>query len=100
MGEIDMDEWQSIKTAPHDGSVVWVKRVFNGRLVAEGEAVFDLLDSAAPSLRGVGPDPLGRLSAADYARENNERALWAGQRMWLRPDRLYRFPTPTHWKQR
>lgn len=92
-----MSEWQPIETAPKDGREVYVKRVREGRLVAEGLAVFGHLAAAAPSRRPMGVDPLGRLSAADYAREDADRTAWAESAKWLKPDRLYAFPTPTHW---
>lgn len=93
-----MGEWQLIESAPTDGRPVWVKRVHDGRVVKEGEAVFDLPHEHAPMRRPIGVDPLGRLSAADYQREDEERRGFASQRRWLTVDRMYCFPTPTHWR--
>lgn len=83
-----MKDWQPIDGAPHDGSRVWVKRVRWGRVVAEGWAVFDALADEAPMRKWadggryspIPPDPV----EADVKR-------------WSNPDRLHRFPTPTHW---
>jgi len=92
-----MADWQPIETAPKDGTVVHVRRVAPSGMIFEGPAVWDVLAAAAPSRQGAGPDPLGRLSASDYARENDERAAWTAEPKWLKPDRLYAFPTPTEW---
>lgn len=88
-------DWQPIGTAPHDGSVVRVKRVYEGRIVKEGEAVFDIPHPAAPMLSSLGPDPLGRY--VDYVGEARAIENAKTAKRWLRPDRMYAFPTPTHW---
>ncbi len=90
-----MGEWQPIETAPKDGSVVWVKRVYQRRIVAEGEAVYDIPSAAAPMLVPLGPDPLGR--PVDYKREADACRRAALESQWLLPSRLYAFPDPTHW---
>lgn len=95
-----MSEWQSIDSIPDemkDGRIVHVKRVYEGRIVKEGEAVFDLLHANAPSRHGAGIDPLGRLTAADYAQEAAASQAWAASKKWLLPDRMFAFPTPTHY---
>lgn len=92
-----MSEWQPIETAPKDGSVVHVRRVAPSGMIFEGPAVWATLYMDAPSRSGMGADPLGRLSGADYAREEKERAEWVSGAKWLKPDRLYAFPTPTEW---
>ena len=92
-----MAEWLPIESAPQDGSVVRVKRVFKDRIVKEGDAVFGILGESAPGRSSIGADPLGRLSAADYAREASDRDGWAAEAKWLTVDRMYAFPTPTHW---
>lgn len=90
-----MNEWLPIASAPKDGSVVHVRRIYNGRLVKEGEAVFDVPDKEAPMLTPLGPDPLGR--PVDYAGEVAwcERAKVTGR--WLNADRMHAFPEPTEW---
>jgi hypothetical protein len=94
-----MSGWLDIETAPKDGSKVWVRRMHQGRLVTEGWAVFGICHPAAPQLRALGTDPLGRLSADDYAREEEWITASANRKQWLLPDRMYSFPTPTHWKE-
>jgi hypothetical protein len=90
-------EWQPIETAPRDGSVVRVKRVYQGRVIAEGDAVFGVAHPAAPQRQSLGPDPLGRLSAADYEAEDAATIAYADKPKWLKPDRMCSFPEPTHW---
>lgn len=90
-------DWQPIETAPEDRLPVYVKRIYERRIVVEGEAVFAELHPHAPSRQPMGLDPLGRLSAADYAREAAQTAEWASEAKWLKPDRMFAFPTPTHW---
>ncbi len=92
-----MTNWQPIETAPTDETVVRLKRIYQGRLVAEGLGLFGILHPAAPSRSGVGLDPLDRLTAADYEREAKDREAFVRSAKWLREDRMYLFPTPTHW---
>jgi hypothetical protein len=92
-----MSEWQPIESAPKDGTVVRLKRIYEGRLVADGPGLFGILHDAAPSRSGVGLDPLGRLTMADYEREAKDREVFVRSAKWLRADRMYLFPTPTHW---
>ena len=95
--------WEPIETIPDemkDGRLVYVKRMSpsNPRsIVKEGLAVFDFPHPAAPMRQSMGIDPLGRLSEADYAAEDQARQEMISNRMWLNSDRMYRFPTPTHW---
>lgn len=87
-----------METAPKDGSEVYVRRVHNGHLVSEGLAVFGFLAVDAPSRFPIGPDPLGRLSATQYAAEARSREEWTATPRWLQPDRRYAFPEPTAWR--
>lgn len=93
-----MGEWQDIETAPKDGRPVRVRRTYEGRVIKEGVAVFGLLAADAPARRSIGPDPLGRLSIADYAREGAAREEWVNGLRWLNEDRMHAFPTPTEWR--
>ena len=83
-----MQQWQDIETAPRDGSRVWVKRVYEGRIVKEGWAVYDSLVADAPMRQWTN----GGLYAPIPP---DHEAADAGR--WSNPDRLHRFPTPTHW---
>jgi hypothetical protein len=91
-----MSEWQGIENAPTDGSMAWVKRVYQGHVIAEGWAVFDVPDQRAPMLQPIGPDPLGRPVNTEVEMTGIEAARVA--KRWLHPDRLYAFPTPTHYR--
>lgn len=90
-----MSEWQPIETAPTDGSEVQLKRVYQDRLVVEGTGVFGYLHEAAPSrscdlatLFLMAGDAKFRKAQEDYVKTQH----------WLKPDRMYLFPAPTHWK--
>lgn len=93
--------WKPIDTLPEemrDGRQVWVRRVHEGRVISEGFAVFGLPHEDAPMRRPLGPDPLNRLSAADYAAERQAREAMVARGRWLNPDRMYAFPEPTEWR--
>ncbi len=95
-------EWQPIENIPDewlDGRKVYVRRMSPSRpnqVVSEGWAVFGVCHHNAPQRQSLGLDPLGRLSSADYAREDAARTAAANTAKWLKPDRMYSFPTPTH----
>ena len=80
-----MADWQSIDTAPKNGTPITVKRVYQGRVVYEGPAVW-----RAVTFPALPPDPLGRpelVETGPYTATG-----------WMRVDREKRVPTPTHWK--
>lgn len=81
-------DWLPIESAPRDGRRVWVKRVYEGRLVKEGWAVFASMAADAP-MRQMADGGLDGPIMPDHE--------YADQLGWCNPDRLYRFPTPTHW---
>lgn len=78
-----MSEWKPIETAPKDGREVFVKRVFDGRIIAEGLAVFDTMAMDAPMRQ-----------SDDYTDADE---VFANTPRWLLVSRLYSFPTPTHY---
>lgn len=56
----------------------------------------------APSLKAPAPDPLGRPEVAAFNAEEEKRrasGAWRDTPKWLLPDRMYLFPTPTHWAE-
>ncbi|MDR6511431.1 hypothetical protein J2792_002303 [Novosphingobium capsulatum] len=84
-----MDEnWQDIATAPRDGSKVWVRRIYDGRIVKEGWAVWGINSDDAP-MRQWADGGLSGIIMPDHAYADTAR--------WLVPDRRYSFPTPTEW---
>lgn len=90
-------KWQPIETAPKDGTAIRYQRRCDGKVLFEGDAVYGVLSGEAPARRGVGVDPLGRLSSADYEREASERAAFCAKEHWLTLDRQRLVPVPTHW---
>jgi hypothetical protein len=96
--------WLPIETIPEemrDGREVRVRRMSPSNpdaVVAEGLAVFGEPHAGSPMRQGIGPDPLGRMTAADYSREAEERERFIAEKRWLNPDRMHCFPTPTHWQ--
>lgn len=97
VGNID---WLPIADLPEemkDGRLVNVRRVYSGRVVAVGLACFAVPVESAPMLQPSEPHPLG-----DYIDREAEQATIEKVRIsrtWLRPDRIYRFPEPTHWRE-
>lgn len=84
-----MRKWKLIETAPKDGTRVWVKRVYEGRIVTEGFAVFGVAHKNAPMRQ---PDHWPNETQKD-------RDDYANEPRWLKPDRMHSFPEPTHWTQ-
>ena len=93
-----MEKWLDIKNAPKDGTVIELRRIYDGQLVAEGCGLFGTLHSDAPARRSISPDPLSRPSIVSDATINEWIAESADQPRWMREDRMYRFPEPTHWR--
>jgi hypothetical protein len=93
-----MADWQPIETAPKDGTTVYLRRVHEGAVIAEGEGFFGLLHEDAPARQPMESDPLGRFTADYYEREEAARKEYVSKPRWLRADRMYLFPEPTHWK--
>ena len=69
-------EWQSIETAPRDGSVLWLKRIFEGHIIAEGKGYF------------------GDVTVHYQASDGGPQMFKA---VWANVDGRHFFPTPTHW---
>lgn len=78
-------DWQPIETAPKDGSIVRVRRVYKGDVIYDGPATWrTIIFPALP------PDPLGRARLAE------EEAYTATG--WMRPKGSdTRVPEPTEW---
>lgn len=81
-------EWQDISSAPRDGTAVWCKRVYNGCVIAEGWAVWGV-NSADSPMRQFADGGLYAPIPPDHE--------YADEPKWLKPDRRYSFPAPTHW---
>lgn len=81
-------KWQSIETAPKDGTLIHAKRVYQGRVVKEGAALWGVNSADAP-MRQWTPGGLEGPVPPD-----NE---YADTPRWLTQDRRYSFPMPTHW---
>lgn len=82
----DLVEWKPIESAPKDGSVVRVCRVFEGRIIYEGPAAWRKWHGEALH------DPL-----------TGERFAPSSEQMrWMYPpdhkEARYCVPTPTHWR--
>lgn len=90
-------EWNDISTAPKDGTVIRLKRVHEGRKIAEGNGVFGHRHEDAPGRLPLDPDPLDRLTPGQYRAEEEARLRELDQPRWLTADRMYLFPEPTHW---
>ena len=75
-----MTRWQSIDTAPKDGTPIWVRRKHGRAIVYEGPAVWRTQDF--PPLR----------DAFGVEIEPGQQITW-----WCRVDRPYLVATPTHW---
>lgn len=75
--------WESMDTAPKDGSPVWVRCVHNGKLVTRYWAVWGIMAEDAAMRR--------------WAAEGIADPDYADTPRWLTEDRLYAFPTPTAW---
>lgn len=73
-------EWKDIESAPKDGSVVYVRRVHDGQIIFEGDAVWRTF--TFPSfINGIhGVEPADEFTG------------------WMYPDEDKRVPTPTHYR--
>lgn len=81
-------KWQPIATAPRDGTVVRLKRVFERRKITEGRGYFGDL-----TIRYGGFDYLA--AVGDRRHEPVSEKTHIG--VWIHEDRAHLFPTPTHW---
>jgi hypothetical protein len=82
--------WQLIGTAPRDGTTIWLRRLYQGRLVWQGQGFHGFIASAALPRLGVGDDPFDR----DAEGEEPDTGATSG---WVTADGMHCPPTPTHW---
>jgi hypothetical protein len=81
-------DWVDISEAPK-GVPVYVKRVYNGKIVKEGMAIFASLGPDAPMRQPVLDNGLWPPLPPDHESADREG--------WCNIDRLHRFPSPTHY---
>jgi hypothetical protein len=81
--------WQRILTAPMDGTRVRLKRVYEGRIIAEGEGYFGdvTISHGGYTFVNAGLE-------TDYAEPFEETHC----SVWVDGDGKHLFPTPTHWR--
>ena len=75
-------DWQDIETAPRDGRLVELKRLYNGYLIAHGRAYFGDL-------------------TVDYGKERPDSAgksVITFRGVWIDPGLERPFSSPTHWR--
>lgn len=85
-----MRRWNpDMEAAPKDGSVIEVKREYMGDTLGPYRAVWGQY-AADADMRKWGDGGLG-----DPIPPNHE---FADQFHWMREDRKYRVPEPTHWR--
>jgi hypothetical protein len=87
--------WQPIGAAPTDGTTLFLRRLYQGRLVWQGRGFHGFM--AADALPPLGRDPLNRMSEADYAAEEAERQALKSTSGWITADGMHCAPMPTHW---
>jgi hypothetical protein len=90
-----MTNWKPIQTAPQDGRRVWVRRVYEGRLVKEGFAVWSTLAEDAAARRPIYSPPF--YPPLDETQADRDR--FADTWRWLLPCRQFLFPEPTEWRE-
>ncbi|QKC99145.1 hypothetical protein [Mesorhizobium sp. NZP2298] len=73
--------WKKIDSAPKDGSIIRVKRIYEGSVVYDGPAAWRTVrfDSLTDPLTGQ-----------QYAEAEHATG-------WMRVDSEHRVPEPTHW---
>lgn len=78
-------DWQPIATAPKDGTLCHVKRMYRRALVSEGNAYFGEVTINYPYIPSVGGAPEFLATSQTY------------RDVWVREGGVYLFPAPTHW---
>ena len=81
-----MNEWLRISRAPKDGTVVRLRRVYKGRLIAEGDGYFGNVTIYYPG------GPFVSVNGLEHADDSEE--TYRG--VWVKSDGKHLFPTPTH----
>lgn len=93
---LSADDLRPIDTAPHDGSVITVTRIYNDEVVSVNQARWAVRHPDAPARCKMPPDPLGRTCVVSDALEQDMLAH-IDDPTWTTVDRMYRVPAPTHW---
>lgn len=82
-------EWRDISSAPKDGSVIETIRRYQGWEIGPARAVWGSFAADAP-MRKWGDGGI-------YAPIPPDHEFADGQ-YWMREDRMFRVPEPTHWR--
>lgn len=82
------NRWQPIGTAPTDGRLVRLRRVYEGRTIVDRRGYFGNLTVTYGGCAYVS------YGGIEYAEPEDVEYT----DVWIDEDRCHLFPTPTHWK--
>lgn len=89
-----MSEWQNIETAPKDGTDVELGFKRGRKIKSEGLGLWGIRSKAAPARKPCFCPLTGENFGGTAAELNAD----ADKPAWIRTDRLYLVPTPSHWR--
>lgn len=89
-----MSEWESLETAPKDGTVIELGFMRGQTIKSDGLGLWGVRSKDAPA-RKPSFCPLTGESFGGTAAELN---AYADKPAWIRTDRLYLVPYPSHWR--